>query len=155
MLRSIGNYVSTTGAWISHMHGIPNLYSNPPGQTFYEGTKLAAMLLLEPVMPEPFLQKTVGENVVRFLMVVPLTQAEAQWKRDVGAANSIFYVLGDKQSHPDSIVIGYVIDPLRPCAVEDLHCDEQVAQHLADKSLSEDDDDDEGDEDENGGNQQL
>jgi hypothetical protein len=145
MLRALGHYVTRTGAWVSDMHGIPNLASNPPGQSFHAPTtKLSNMILLDPVNePQGFSSVDVGGTPVRVLMVIPLTSAEAQWKRDVGSRASIFFVLGDKE-HYDHIRIGYVIEPARPCCVEDLHCDDEIAAHLAQQQQD-------GEEEDNGG----
>jgi hypothetical protein len=124
MLRSLCSYVGRTHAWLSYDHGIPNLVREG---TFAEGTKLASTVLLRPCNEaESFGSLAIlPQNVfVNFLLVVPVTLAEADWKRRVGAANSIYFMVGDKENDPE-IAVGYVIDPLRPCAVEDLHLDEE------------------------------
>ncbi len=53
-----------------------------------------------------------------------MTTAEARWKREVGASESIHYIVGSKDIGGDGVMVDYVIDPKRPCAVEDLHCKE-------------------------------
>lgn len=145
MLRSLIQYVGTTHCWLGESHGIPNLYSDPAGEPFCAGTRLANMILLDPVAEaENFSPIPVGNNVVNLYLVVPLTPAEAAWKREVGAARSIYYVVGSKAEGGDSVMIDYVIDVNRPCAVDDLNGRAAVAEWIA-RTANDDEEDDESD----------
>lgn len=127
MLRSLANYVSSTKCWIAEDHGLPNLYSNPPGQPFHASTKLSHMILLYPVNEvEDFSVVYVNGTQVNFYLVCPLTSAEAQWKRDVGAENSIYFIVGSKKIGGDNVLVDYVIDAKRPCCVDDLNAPDMI-----------------------------
>lgn len=150
MLRSLAMYVAGTRCWIAEDHGIPSLL-NPekPGDRFHSSTKLSNMILLAPVdEEEDFASVKVGDKKVNFYVVVPLTSAEAQWKRDVGAANSIYYIVGNKREYPQNVAVDYVIDASRPCAVEDLHLREYF------ENLSDEEDEEEDEEEEGGGEEE-
>lgn len=123
MLRSLVKYVARTRCWIGSDHGLPNLSSDPPGQPFLPSSKLTNMILLDPVDEKPdFATAYVGQTPVNYFLVVPLTLAEAQWKREAGAENSIYYIVGNKRKYPENVLVDYVIDPYRQCAVTDLAC---------------------------------
>lgn len=146
MLRSLAGYVASTRCWVAEDHGIPSLLTDTPGGPFHASTKLANVILLAPVdEAEGFETVEVNGNTVNFYVVVPLTPAEAQWKREVGAAKSIHYIVGNKREYPENVLVDYVIDASRPCCVEDLHCREYF-DTLEDEE-SEEDGDDDGDED--------
>ena len=118
MLRSLGGYILNTKAWFSHDHGVPSLNREQPGMPFADNTVLANMITLEPVLESPeFAPIDVHGVKVNMLLCVPLTTAEAQWKVEVGAANSIYHIVGDRRVDP-SIAVDYVIDASRQCAVE-------------------------------------
>lgn len=128
-------------------HGIPSLLTDTPGEPFHESTKLASMILLAPVEEaEGFGTVNVNGNIVNFYVVVPLTPAEAQWKREVGAANSIHYIIGNKREYPENVLVDYIIDASRPCCVEDLQCRDYF-DNLENEESEDDDDDDDGDDD--------
>jgi hypothetical protein len=125
MLRSLARYVNTTGAWLAEDHGVPNLLSDPPGLPFAQQTKLSHMILLAPVNEdEDFASVEVGNTRVNFYLVIPITAAEATWKREMGAEKSIYYVVGSQKEAGDDVFIDYIIDPTRPCTVDDLNCRE-------------------------------
>ncbi len=125
MLRSLARYVNTTGAWLAEDHGVPNLLSDPPGLPFTHQTKLSHMILLAPVNEdEDFSSVEVGNNRVNFYLVIPITAAEATWKREMGAEKSIYYVVGSQEEAGDDVFIDYIIDASRPCTVDDLNCRE-------------------------------
>ena len=146
MLRSLAAYVVSTRCWVAVDHGIPSLLTDTPGEPFHASTKLANMILLAPVdEAEGFETVNVNGNTVNFYVVVPLTPAEAQWKREVGAAKSIHYIVGNKREYPENVLVDYVIDASRPCCVEDLQCREYF-DNIEDEE-SEEDGDDDGDED--------
>jgi len=67
------------------------------------------------------------KQIVNFLLVIPVTDAEAQWKREVGIERSLYYVLGDTKINPN-IPIDYVINQFRPCCVEDLDMPRKIAE---------------------------
>lgn len=142
MLRSLAAYVASTRCWVAEDHGIPSLLTDTPGERFHASTKLANMILLAPVEEaKGFESVDVNGNTVNFYVVVPLTPAEAQWKREVGAAKSIHYIVGNKREYPENVLVDYVIDASRPCCVEDLQCREYF-----DNLEDDDDDDEEGEE---------
>ncbi len=149
LLRDIAQYVNVYGAWVAEDHGLPNFLSDPPGLPFTPTTKLSHVILLSPVeeeermtfciVPDKKNDEEQGEEkpsnateeeeekkgqMVNFYLVVPLTTAEAQWKREVGASESIYYIVGSKAIGGNHVMVDYVIDHSRPCAVEDLHCRE-------------------------------
>ena len=125
MLRSLVRYVRTTGAWLAEDHGIPNLLTDPVGGKFVESTKLSHMVLLAPVNEdEDFSSVDIENTRVNFYVVIPITTAEATWKREMGAEKSIYYVVGSQEEGGDDVLIDYVIDPARPCTVDDLNCRE-------------------------------
>mmetsp|Transcript_26306 Transcript_26306/g.63393 ORF Transcript_26306/g.63393 Transcript_26306/m.63393 type:complete len:418 (-) Transcript_26306:150-1403(-) len=64
---------------------------------------------------------------VNFLLVVPVTSAEAQWKREVGIQNSLYYAVGDQRVNP-TVPISYVINQNRPCCVQDLNLPGRLAE---------------------------
>ena len=135
MLRSTGMYAVRTAAWLSHTHYIPNLTTNPAGGPFFPGSKLTGTFLLNPMEPDEFTTIHVRDCTVNLFMAIPLTTAEAAWRRKVGADNSIFYIFGDK-SYGDHIHIWNVIEPSRPCTVDDLHCDVEIARQLAERDAA-------------------
>lgn len=129
MLRSIVAYVNNYGVWVAELHGLPNIMTSPPGGVFVPSTKLSHVLLLCPALDaqEMYTAEVVQgdtSTIVNFYLVLPLTTAEAQWKRDKGFNASLAYIIGNKQeaTEDDSVLIDFIIDPLRPCAVDDLHC---------------------------------
>eukprot|EP00981_Chlorochromonas_danica_P001603 scaffold344_cov178-Ochromonas_danica.AAC.12 len=150
LLRALANYVNATRAWLAECHGLPNLLSDPPGQPFVPNTKLSSVVLLRPLGESEEMQSVVvtgqdeKKHHVQFYLVVPVTAAEAQWKREDGFYNSLAYVIGTKEECPD-LYIDYVINPARPCAVEDLGAKALVP---VDDSDDEEDDDEDDDEDE-------
>jgi hypothetical protein len=145
MIRSLANYVIATGNWLADDHGIANLLSEPPGQPFVPSTKLANMILLEPVNEDDgFSYVDVNDERVNFYVVVPLTAAEAQWKREVGAANSIHHIVGSKAIGGENVMVDYIIDAKRPCAIEDLQAKGIVAAWVAEEEADEEEDAEEG-----------
>lgn len=148
MLRSLAAYVSATRCWIAEDHGLPNLIKpHSLNQSFHESTKLSNMILLDPVEEdEDFSSVNIDGKRVNFYLVVPLTPAEAQWKREVGAEKSIYYIVGNKRAYPENVLVDYVIDSSRPCAVTDLNCREHF-DNLAEGEEGDDEDDDESAED--------
>ena len=145
MLRSLAQYVGATGNWLAESHGIGNILSDPPGQPFVPSTKLSSMILLEPVNEaEEFAWVEAQNERVNFLVVVPLTPGEAQWKREVGAAQSIFFVVGSRAIGGEAVLIDYVIDAHRACVVEDLRACERVAQYVAEAQAEDEEDEEEG-----------
>lgn len=139
MLRSLVRYVRTTGAWLAEDHGIPNLLTDPVGGRFVESTKLSHMVLLAPVNEdEDFACVDINNTRVTFYVVIPITTAEATWKREMGAEKSIYYVVGSQEEGGDDVLIDYVIDPNRPCTVDDLNCREIFDnQSIADSDYGE------------------
>jgi hypothetical protein len=91
----------------------------------------------------------VKRKKVQFLLVVPVTSAEAAWKREVGIEASLYYCIGSKAIGGENVMIDYVIDPQRPCAVTDLGAKEKYGED--DEDGWEDVDDDEEEEDGTGG----
>lgn len=121
MLRALVFYVENTHAWLANSHGIPNLLSENPGERFVPSSKLSHVILLTPYHEREELHSmTIGDNQINFYIMIPLTALEAQWKREVGAENSIYYIIGSKATS-QAVMVDYVIDPARPCAVEDLN----------------------------------
>lgn len=121
MIRAIGEYVSRTASWIADMHGLPSML-RPPGYPVVQGSKITNCIVLEPTNERDGFERVAlpsGETVNLYL-VVPLSSAEAQWKREVGAENSIFHFVGSKEEGRDSVAVDYVISTFRPCAVDDL-----------------------------------
>uniref|UniRef100_A0A7S3ZBT6 Suppressor of fused-like domain-containing protein n=1 Tax=Lotharella globosa TaxID=91324 RepID=A0A7S3ZBT6_9EUKA len=132
---------------------------NEDGETvpFIKGSKLTHTVLLEPCneregfsqltlkrsgngqrseddsssssSPPPVANDKKGSKV-NFYLVIPVTTAEAQWKRDVGAARSIFHIVGDRRINAN-IPIDYVISPHRLCSVVDLNWPEKLSRELA------------------------
>eukprot|EP01033_Poteriospumella_lacustris_P011462 gene11462-8156_t len=103
MLRSLAGYVASTRCWVAEGRVIPSLLTDSLGEPFHASTKLANMILLAPVdEAEGFETVNVNGNTVNFYVVVPLTPAEAQWKREVGAAKSIHYIVGNKREYPEN-----------------------------------------------------
>jgi hypothetical protein len=147
MLRSFVRYVVSSRNWVSHSHGLPNIMSNPAGQPFVPSTRLSHVILLEPNEPEEFCCCSVQDKKVQFLLVIPVTAAEAAWKREVGIESSLYYCIGSKAIGGDAIMVDYVIDPLRPCAVEDLGAREVFAEGEHDEDNDEDDNDGNKDDD--------
>jgi hypothetical protein len=121
MLRSLVGYVANTSCWLADSHGVPNLMSDPPGQPFTSNTKLSHMVLLDTCNePEGFSVCDVNGTKVNFYSVMPLTDSEASWKRTVGIERSLYYIIGSKAIGGENIMVDYVINPSRPCAVDDL-----------------------------------
>ena len=120
-MRALCGYVTSTGAWLGSSHGIPNILSDGrdgPNTPFCDETKLAGCILVDPLSEDDaFTPVRIGNEYVNFYVVVPPTAAEAQWKRDVGADNSIYHLLA-----PPGVTAPFpaVIDSHRPCAVRDL-----------------------------------
>ena len=85
-------------------------------------------------------------EVVNFYLVVPLTAAEAQWKREVGAEKSIFYMVGSKEEGGDNIAVDYAISTFRPCAVDDLGVRSALENEQSEEEEEDDDDDDDDEE---------
>lgn len=151
LLRSLVRYVSTTGAWLAENHGIPNIMSDPPGLCFVPDTKLSHLILLDPVGEEEGMSSViVNGSRVNFYLVIPLTAAEAAWKREVGAAQSIYYIVGSKAEGGGNVMVDYVIDPARPCAVTDLGAKEIFCKDDDEDEDGWEDVDDEDDEDNDG-----
>ena len=144
LLRSIATYVGRTQAWISYDHGLPNLLSDPPGNKFLPNIDLTHLILLEPVFEEEGFASVITPegHRVNLLVVIPLTAAEAAWKREVGAQNSIHYIVGSKAMGGDNVAVDVVIDPHRPCAVNDLHIPEELAAQSGDEEEENEDNDD-------------
>lgn len=118
LLRSLGGYIIDTKNWMFYDHGIPNLMSDPVGQPFAPSTELCSVVTLEPAMEkEGFCPFQCGEQRVNFLLVVPITAKEAQWKRDVGVEASIYHMVGERAVNGE-IPCDYVIDAKRKCCVE-------------------------------------
>lgn len=138
MLLSVAKYVRATQAWVSCLHGLPNLSSHPAGQPFHSSTKLSHMILLLPGLESKELVSTqvpdqsgISTNV-NFFAVVPLTASEAKWKRDSGFHLSLAFVVRAKSDSPKELVsIDFVIDPHRPCVVDDLGLREEVESLLS------------------------
>lgn len=150
MLRSLSQYVQATGSWVAEDHGIPNLFAEVSGPTFTPNTKLSHMILLNPANEEDdFGVVFVHGSFVNFYLVIPLTAAEAAWKREVGASNSIYYIVGSKALGGEHVLVDYVIDPNRPCCVTDLNCREVYDNLEVDESGEEGDSDGETKEDDN------
>jgi hypothetical protein len=131
MMRDLVGYVVNAGVWVSFDHGLPNLAAF--GQPYCRTTKLCSCVTLEPLGEAEGFSPYVStpednkgkQEFVNFLLCVPLTAAEAQWKRDVGIVKSLYYVVGDSTVNP-AIPIPYIIDPSRKCAVVDLDCPNQI-----------------------------
>tara|TARA_A100001015_G_scaffold207242_1_gene231751 strand:- start:395 stop:1114 length:720 start_codon:yes stop_codon:yes gene_type:complete len=135
MLRCVGSYVKKSGNWISMDHAIPNL--DRMGKSYCDSTKLASIVLLEPVTEDASFEKLHDDPMticINFWLVVPITTAEHDWKKRVGIEDSIFYVVGDKREHPESVAIDYITDPRRKCAVNDLHADVEIEKMLRSSS---------------------
>lgn len=132
MLRSVGYYIVNTQAWFSQDHGVPSLTSDTPGAPFASNTKLSAMVTLDPcaIEDDAFNPVFCNGKQVNFLLCVPVTAAEAQWKREVGVADSVWYFIGDRRVN-DEIPVDYVIDAQRPCCVEDLGYREKTERRIA------------------------
>jgi hypothetical protein len=150
MLRQYVDYVAATRNWVSYSHGIPNVMSEPHGEPFIPSTKLSHVVLLRPDNEEEgFSCCKVKRKKVQFLLVVPVTSAEAAWKREVGIDASLYYCIGSKAIGGENVMIDYVIDPQRPCAVMDLGAKEKYAED--DEDGWEDVDDEEEEEEGTGG----
>lgn len=146
MLRSYVQYVSSTKAWIARYHGLPNILSDPPGQQFVPCVPFSHVVLFDTEVNEKpgFAVADVDGEKVNFYLVVPVTAAEAAWKREVGIEDSLFYAVGSKEES-ESVCIDYVIDPNRKCAVTYHHLPEEIEFHRAQQgSEDEDDSEDEG-----------
>lgn len=150
-LRSIGGYVQQTGAWLAEDHGLPNFLSDPPGGPYLPGNNYLNAILLLPNEDPSFCAVCISETEntwVNFYLVVPLTPDEAAWKREVGAENSIYYIVGSKALGGDNVLVDYIIDPRRGCAVRDMRGRERVAQWQAQGGAGDSESSDSG-EDEN------
>jgi hypothetical protein len=150
-LKVLCSYVAATKAWIGEDHGLPNLLTEEVGTPFVPSTKLSHIILLGAYNENPGLQMLILENGIRinFYLMVPLTAAEAQWKRQVGAENSIHYIVGSKEEGGDAVMVDYVIDPLRPCCVDDLGAIEIFSNlELEDDGIAEEEEENEEKEDE-------
>jgi hypothetical protein len=133
-LRSMGTYVQQTGAWLAEDHGLPNFLSDPPGGNYLPDNNLLNAILLCPDENEDFFSVCVSaaeQSWVNFYLVVPLTPDEAAWKREVGAAASIYYIVGSKAIGGENVLVDYVIDPGRGCAVRDMGGRGRVARWQA------------------------
>lgn len=109
---------------------IPSLTSNPPGDPFFEGSKLAAVVTMEDL--EDFEVCAANDGLaVRYYYVLPLTAAEAAWKRRAGAA-ALYSAVGAKKPW-NTVAIDYIIDNGRACAVADGKCD---VRYEAEQALS-------------------
>ena len=109
---------------------IPSLTANPPGAPFFAGSKLAAVVTMEDL--EEFELCIANDGLaVRVYYVLPLTAAEAAWKRRAGAA-ALYSAVGAKKPW-NTVAIDYIIDNGRACAVTDGKCD---ARYEAEQALS-------------------
>lgn len=148
MIRSLSTYVQATGSWLAEDHGLPNLCGEETGVPFTPNTKLSHMILLSPVMEDDdFSIVNVDGTFVNLYLVVPLTAAEAAWKREVGASNSIYYIVGSKALGGEHVLVDYIIDPKRPCCVTDLNCRE-IYDNLKQEEYEEDEDEESDEEEE-------
>lgn len=148
MLRSFVNYVGATKNWVAEAHGLPNLLSDPPGQQYIPSVPFSHVVLLDPINEQSGFQYCkIDEEIVHFYLVIPLTAAEAAWKREVGIEDSLFYAVGSKEIGGDDVLIDYIIDPRRRCAVTDLGARERFANLV---NAMEDDEDYEDEEDDEG-----
>ena len=167
MIRSLSKYVQATGSWLAENHGLPNFSGEETGMPFTPSTKLSHMILLSPIMEDDdFNVVNVDGTFVNLYLVVPLTAAEAAWKREVGAVNSIYYIVGSKALGGEHVLVDYIIDPKRPCCVTDLNCreiydnlpHEQDEEEESEDEESDDEDDmesgNEDDNDENSSNEE-
>ena len=158
-VAELGDGALTAGSWPRHMlcslvdyvlrgNGavhigpnacIPSLTADPPGAPFFAGSQLAAVVTMDGV--EEFELCAANDGLaVRYYYVLPLTAAEAAWKRRAGAA-ALYSAVGAKKPG-NAVAIDYIIDNARACAVEDGKCDaryeaEQQARSPAQRAEAE------------------
>lgn len=121
MLRDIVDYVTHTKAFIGEDHGLPNFGTRPVGGPFFPGSKLNSSVLLgSHIEGEEFSNLIVKKQRINLYLVVPLTGAEMDWKREVGAEKSVYNFVGSRANGHDEVMVDSIINPTRPCAVEDL-----------------------------------
>ena len=153
-VAELGDGALTAGSWPRHMlcslvdyvlkgNGavhigpnacIPSLTANPPGSPFFAGSNLAAVVTMDDV--EEFELCVANDGLaVRYYYVLPLTAAEAAWKRRAGAA-ALYSAVGAKKPG-NKVAIDYIIDNARACAVEDGKCDARYEAEQATRARAE------------------
>ena len=133
-VAELGDGALTAGSWPRHMlcslvdyvlrgNGavhigpnacIPSLTADPPGAPFFAGSQLAAVVTMDGV--EEFELCAANDGLaVRYYYVLPLTAAEAAWKRRAGAA-ALYSAVGAKKPG-NAVAIDYIIDNARARAL--------------------------------------